>query len=116
MDGIPLSRKQFILRVAGMCAALVTAAISNNHGHVLELPIADIDAGADKTYKVTGTATHCHQVTITAADFATLKGGGVVTKKSCNGGDHEYVLSCAPGAPAPGVPDCAADPALGTCT
>jgi len=97
------------------CAAMIVAVISNNHGHALSIPLADIEAGADMTYSAMGTATHCHEVTLTAADFATLKGGGSVTKFSCNGGDHEYVLSCAPDAPAPGAPDCDADPTAGSC-
>ncbi len=100
---------------AALCTGAVVAAISANHGHELTIPLADIEAGVDKTYDATGSAGHCHELTVTAADFATLKSGGVVTKSSCNGGDHEYVLSCAPGAPAPGAPDCAATPTLGAC-
>ena len=97
------------------CTAMITAAISANHGHSLEIPLADIEAGVDMTYSAQGTAMHCHEVTLTAADFATLKAGGSVTKHSCNGGDHEYVLSCAPGAPQPGTPDCSQDPNFGAC-
>lgn len=98
---------------AGSCADVI-AAISNNHGHALTIPMADIEAGVEKTYDATGTSQHCHQVTLTAADFASLKAGGVVTKISCNGGDHEYVLSCG-SAPGPGLPDCSADPYFGVC-
>ena len=97
------------------CTAMITAAISANHGHSLEIPLADIEAGVDMTYSAQGTAMHCHEVTLTAADFATLKAGGSVTKHSCNGGDHEYVISCAPGAPQPGTPDCSQDPNFGAC-
>jgi hypothetical protein len=95
--------------------AMITALVSNNHGHALEIPLADIQAGVEKTYTATGTANHCHEVTLTAADFATLQGGGSVTKFSCNGGDHEYVLSCGPDGPAPGAPDCDAEPNFGSC-
>ncbi|MCC6898213.1 MAG: hypothetical protein IT377_04525, partial [Polyangiaceae bacterium] len=73
-----------------------------------------IDAGVEKTYDATGSSQHCHKVTLTAADFATLKGGGVVTKFTCNGGDHEYVLSCGT-APNPKLPDCSATPSAGAC-
>lgn len=97
------------------CTMMIVAAISNNHGHALEIPLADIEAGADVTYDISATAQHCHEVTLTAADFQTLKDGGVVTKLTCNGGDHELVLSCAPGAPQPGTPDCSADPNFGAC-
>lgn len=96
------------------CANTISAAISKNHGHALDIPLADIEAGVEVTYDATGTALHCHKVTITAADFATLNAGGVVTKKTCNGTDHEFVLSCG-SAPAPGVPDCSSAPTLGVC-
>ncbi len=97
--------------------AVIVAAISQNHGHALEIPLADIEAGVEKTYDASGTAGHCHEVTLTAEDFATLRAGGSVTKFSCHGGDHEDVLSCAAGAPEPGNPadDCAADPNFGSC-
>ncbi|NUO53591.1 MAG: hypothetical protein HOV80_32480 [Polyangiaceae bacterium] len=97
------------------CTMMIIATISANHGHALEVPLADIDAGVDVTYDISGTAQHCHEVTITAADFQTLKDGGVVTKMTCNGTDHELVLSCAPGAPQPGTPDCSNDPNFGAC-
>ncbi len=99
----------------GVCPAMIVAAISQNHGHSLVVPIADIMAAVDKTYDTTGSAMHCHQVTITTADFHALQNGEVVRLKSCNLIDHEYVLSCAPNPPPPVAPDCAADPNLGTC-
>ena len=34
-------------------------------------------------------------MTVTAADFATLRAGGTVRVYSCNFTDHEYALSCA---------------------
>jgi hypothetical protein len=83
---------------------MVTAAISANHGHALSIPMADITAGAQKCYSAQGTADHAHYVTVTAADFAMLAGGGTVIKFSCNGGDHQYVLSCAANPPQPGTP------------
>lgn len=96
---------------------VVVAQVSLNHGHALEIPMADIEAGVEVTYDASGTAGHCHAVTLTAEDFATLRGGGVVTKFSCNGGDHEFVISCVDGARPPGDPaaDCAGDPNAGTC-
>ena len=94
---------------------VVVAAISLNHGHTLEIPIEDVMAGVETTYDATGDSTHCHEVTLTMEDFATLRAGGVVTKFSCNGGDHEYVLSCAPKPPEPVAPDCSDDPNFGAC-
>jgi hypothetical protein len=84
----------------------VAAIISMNHGHVLSVPAADITAGVDKTYSVMGTATHNHFVQITAAEFAMLKAGGTVIKKSCNSNDHEFVLSCGAPSRQPGAPTC----------
>lgn len=97
--------------------AVIVAEISMNHGHSLEIPMADVEAGVEQTYDASGDSGHCHEVTLTAEDFATLRAGGAVTKYSCNGGDHEYVLSCAPDPPMPGNPEaeCAADPMFGAC-
>jgi hypothetical protein len=99
----------------GICPATIVAQISQNHGHALMVPIADVIAGVDKVYDTTGSAMHCHQVTITAADFTALQNGEVVRVKSCNLTDHEYVLSCAPNPPPAVVPDCSMDPNLGSC-
>jgi hypothetical protein len=40
-------------------------------------------------------------VDFTAEEIATIKAGGVVKKFNCVGGDHEFVISCDPEAPAP---------------
>ena len=82
----------------------MTAAISGNHGHSLVIPMADILAGAQKCYDAAGTAGHPHYIIMMPADFAMLASGGSVTKFSCNGGDHQYVLSCAANPPTPGTP------------
>lgn len=101
---------------ASACEGMVVAAISNNHGHTLEIPLADIEAGIEVTYDASGDSGHCHEVILTAEDFATLRDGGVVTKYSCNGGDHQYVLSCAPGAPDPVLPpECSDGDDTGQC-
>lgn len=73
----------------------ISADVSNNHGHELEISLADIMAGEEKQYVTGGTTSHCHVVTITAADFATLRAGGEVRVVSCNNTEHEYALSCA---------------------
>lgn len=96
---------------------VVVAVISMNHGHELQIPLADIEAGVETTYDATGTSGHCHEVILTAEDFATLRAGGTVIKYSCNGGDHEYAISCAKGGEQPGDPakECAVDPGFGSC-
>jgi hypothetical protein len=92
-----------------MCATMISAKISANHGHTFTIPAADIVAGAQKCYNTRGTSSHDHWVTITSDDFAMLKAGMTVTKRSCNGGDHQYVLSCAATFPAAVDPGCAAN-------
>ncbi len=74
---------------------VIVADVSQNHGHTLEIPVADIVAGVEKTYVTGGTTGHCHVVTLTAADFAMLQAGGEVRVVSCNNTEHEYALSCA---------------------
>ena len=94
----------------------IVAVISMNHGHALEIPLADIEAGVETTYNTSG-SNHCHEVVLTAEDFATLRAGGTVIKYSCNGGDHEYALSCVDGGAQPGDPAkaCASEPQFGSC-
>lgn len=96
------------------CTADLSAEIFDNHDHELHIPLADIEAGVEKTYETTGTANHCHTVVLTAADFATLKSGGSVMKTSCTGTNHQYVLGCV-NPPAPSAPDCNGTPDLGDC-
>jgi hypothetical protein len=70
--------------------------IGTNHGHSLEVPAADVADGVEKTYNIQGTSQHPHMVTITAADFTTLAGGGTVQKTSTNdnGHTHSVTVTC----------------------
>jgi hypothetical protein len=72
--------------------------IQFNHSHVLEIAIADLDSTADKTYDIMGGSPHGHSVTITGAQFATLKGGGSVMVTSTDGGadmhSHRVTINC----------------------
>ena len=69
--------------------------IDMNHGHVLMVTSSDVAAGADKTYDITGTATHSHMVTVKAADFAKLQSNanGSVTVTSTVGGAHMHSVT-----------------------
>ena len=72
-----------------------TVMIATNHQHVshsLTVPGTDIQAAVEKIYDIMGTATHNHQVTVTAADFETLKGGGSVMITS-TATDHTHVVT-----------------------
>lgn len=66
-----------------------SAVISSNHGHALVIPNADVVAGVQRTYDVTGSATHPHQVTVTAAMFASLATNASVTA-TATGGTHTH--------------------------
>jgi hypothetical protein len=87
----------------GNCLANGTSTqIETNHGHTLSIPISDINAGVDKTYVFGGSADHTHNVTITAAAFASLKQNmGTQTNSTTNAsaiyGNHAHtvLVSCA---------------------
>jgi hypothetical protein len=70
--------------------------IVGNHGHVLVIPAADVNAASmDRSYSIQGTAGHDHHVIITAADFDKLKQNmsGVVMETSDSGGKHTHVVN-----------------------
>jgi hypothetical protein len=98
----------------GICGANVTANVSMNHAtgpHALIIPAADIAAGVAKVYVTTNVPgmtaqTHMHWVQVTAADFTALKAGMTVTKHSCSGQAHEYVLKCGGTNTMGGAPTC----------
>jgi len=71
--------------------------IAGNHGHSLTVSVADINAGVDKTYNIEGSATHPHQVTVTAANFNSLKSNSSILITSSVNSDHSHsvTVSCA---------------------
>ena len=83
---------------AGDCLANGTSvAISSNHGHVLAVSAADVEAGAEKTYDIGGSADHTHMVTLSANHFAMLQGNSSITVQSTSNGVHTHAVtvSCA---------------------
>jgi len=70
-----------------------TNAIQGNHGHVLTVTLADVNAGVDKTYDIMGTSIHTHMVTITAADFVMIKAGTTRMVVSTTGGGHTHPIN-----------------------
>jgi hypothetical protein len=83
---------------SGDCAANGSGAtIGGNHGHVLVVSKADIVAGAQKTYDIRGTADHTHQVTLTAADMASLQQniGAHEASTVTLSHSHSIAVSCA---------------------
>ena len=75
----------------------VASNISGNHGHTLTVSKADIEAGADKTYSIRGSANHDHEITISATDFANLKNNMQVGENSTTVQSHSHTvtISCA---------------------
>ena len=71
--------------------------IGSNHGHELSMPAADVLAAADKSYDITGTSSHPHTVTVTAADFKKLAAqGSLVLASSMDFGHaHSVRVICA---------------------
>lgn len=75
----------------------MASSITNNHGHSLTVSKADIEAGVDKTYSIMGSADHDHEITITAADFSTLKNNMQIGENSTTVQSHSHsvTISCA---------------------
>ncbi len=71
--------------------------VSNNHGHTLTIPQADVIAGVDKTYNIMGTGDHAHNVTITAAHFTQLQNDTTINgiTSTLNGHTHSITVFCA---------------------
>ncbi len=75
------------------------SSIGANHGHSISVPIADINAGVDKSYNISGTAGHAHSVAVTAANFDALRNNqSVEITSSSDTGDghlHNVTIFCA---------------------
>lgn len=73
------------------------SSISQNHGHTVVIPLADLDSSTAKTYSIKGTSDHDHQVTLDPTDLSQLKSGVSVAKTSTDGGtthDHQVTILC----------------------
>ena len=82
----------------GNCLANGTkSTIATNHGHSLTVSTADIQAGTQKIYSIQGSSGHNHEVTITAANFNSLKSNSSITVGSTSGDGHTHsvTVSCA---------------------
>lgn len=82
----------------GNCLANGTqSAIATNHGHTLNVSKEDLQGGAQKVYSIQGSSGHNHEVTITAANFNTLKSNNsiIVSSSSGDGHTHSVTVSCA---------------------
>ena len=70
-------------------AIVSVSTVNAGHTHTTTVPAADIGSTTDRTYTSTATD-HAHMVTLTAANFATIDGGGSVTVTSTNSGGHTH--------------------------
>jgi hypothetical protein len=78
------------------------SAISANHGHVLEIPVAHFSDGLDHEYSIQGTALHDHLVALTAAQLAAILGGGTETVTSTETNVHTHMVTAICGTSAGG--------------
>ena len=69
------------------------AVIGGNHGHVLTVSMADVNAAAAKTYNIMGGSLHDHTVMVTAAQFASLKTGTTLSITSSSDGTHTHTIT-----------------------
>jgi hypothetical protein len=65
-------------------------AISDNHGHTLTIPAADVDSATFKTYSIAGGADHNHTITLLPVQLAQIKAGTAVTVMSTSVGSTTY--------------------------
>ena len=73
-----------------------TETIGANHGHVLTVTAADVQAGVEVTYSIMGTATHDHSVKLTPQMFQQLLAGSTIsTTSSTTGHSHPIMVVCA---------------------
>ena len=74
-----------------------SSSIGSNHGHKLDVTKDDVSNSVEKTYSIQDGASHDHSVTITAADFNSLKSNNSiqVVSTSDSGHTHNITVSCA---------------------
>ncbi len=72
-------------------------AISSNHGHTLVVSSADIEAGTERSYSIQGSSGHNHNITLTAANFNTLRTAKTMRVESSRDSSHRHdvTVSCA---------------------
>ncbi len=76
-------------------AACSATQITNNHGHTLTMPTADLNSTVSMSYNIQGSANHSHLVTFSAAQLAQLKAGQSVTVATTVSLAHQHDLSAA---------------------
>ncbi len=87
LDGLDLSADADATDAAG-CSSM----IADNHGHVLGLAPADLDALAERNYNILGAAGHNHVVTLSVAQLRLLKSGAAVSTTSSVAELHQHTI------------------------
>jgi hypothetical protein len=66
------------------------------HTHTVTVGAATLNATTSQTLTTSSTASHTHMITLTPANLATLRGGGMVEILSTNNSSHThtYRISC----------------------
>ena len=76
-----------------------TNTIGANHGHSFTVSKEDVQAATEKTYTLSQASTdqHIHELTLTAANFNSLKNNNSITVNSTSqaGHTHSVTVSCA---------------------
>src|SRR5690348_1155420 len=71
---------------AAACGERIVARVGTNHGHVFQVSAADVAAGVEKTYDLTGSAGHAHSVKLGPDHFTRLRAGESVRVSSTREG------------------------------
>jgi hypothetical protein len=67
--------------------------ISNNHGHSAVITGAQLTAGGALNLDIQGTATHTHQVSLTAAQIASIAANQQVGQESSTSSGHSHTVT-----------------------
>ncbi len=76
----------------------ISIQVQHSPNHTLSIPVIDIAAGVQKTYTLEDNgAGHTHQITLTAADFASLQKNNGIAEFStqASGHTHSVIVNCA---------------------
>ena len=70
-----------------------TAAVTNNHGHVVTITSAQQKAGGNVTLNIQGTGSHDHVLELTAAEVSTIRVGAKVQKDCGMSRSHVHTIT-----------------------
>lgn len=84
------------------CSFAGASAITGNHGHSVTLPRATLEAGADGSFEIRGTADHSHALTLTGAQLSALLAGETLTLDASTTLEHSHSVTLRCGGRLPG--------------